>query len=84
MYNSVAGTNFGDVIKKSGLINNQGTLRIFVCNNDVNNPLGNGIVLLFHSSLFWREHPTYLHIVNTTIKTGQLDCSDLTNIKKVN
>ena len=84
LYNSVAGSNFGDVIKKSGLIgNDSGRIRVFICNNDINNPLGNGIIMLIHSSLFWYKHPTYLHMVNTTIKTGQLDCSDLTNIKKV-
>ena len=77
---AVNGEDLGSRIVSSGLLSSVKT-KFFICNNATNNPLGNGLIILAHSPYFWRDHPTFIHVINSNINVGVVDCTDINNLK---
>lgn len=75
------GKDLGEVIRQSGLLNGD-RARVFICNKATNNPLGNGVIMLFYSAGYWIKHPNYVHITESRVTAGTLDCSNLSELKK--
>ena len=78
----VSGEDFGSKIASSGLLSGV-RVKFFVCNSATNNPIGNGYIILMHAPNFWRNHPSYICTYNSNIKSGTIDCTDITNLKIV-
>lgn len=76
----VGGEDFGSKIASSGLLSGV-RVKFFVCNSATNNPIGNGYIILMHAPNFWRNHPSYICIYNSNIKSGTIDCTDIANLK---
>lgn len=76
----VSSEDFGSKIASSGLLSGV-RVKFFVCNSATNNPLGNGYIILMHAPNFWKNHPSYIYIYNSNIKSGTIDCTDITNLK---
>lgn len=79
----VNNADFGEAIKNSRLFEKSTGYKFFACNKATNNPLGDGMIILMHSNNFWNKYPTYIFVKSTTIKTGNLNCTDLTKISIV-
>ena len=78
----VSSEDFGSKIASSGLLSGL-RVKFFVCNSATNNPLGNGYIILMHAPDFWKNHPSYIYIYHSNIKSGTIDCTDIANLKIV-
>ena len=79
----VVNADFGKYIQDSGLFDIPSATCVFICNNATNNPIGNGVVILIHSDSYWDKHPTYIATSGDGVKTGSLDCADITALKLI-
>lgn len=73
--------DFGTAIERSELVTTDQKICVFICNSAKNNPIGNGYIILIHDINYWSKHPQYVCFQSNNVKTGVLDCSDLTNLK---